>query len=239
MAEEAGLAPKTDAELPPVLLDLIGGRVPVSAWPTQMAKKKRTEHAREAAQGQAAAADRPTAPVGGPAPGQANVTPLRWRQRAGQARDGIDADRRRRRKRLSPSSRGPPRPLGGELPGTATCSSSQTRTRKTVDQPSTDDESPLVPFLRAGPPPRPHHLGGLAAMAAVPPLLHPGEAAVGGPSTRRSATRGQALHDLHRTATHVNLRLQETPMSKTVVGPDAGGGCRTTRSSSAPGPATA
>jgi hypothetical protein len=28
--------------------------------------------------------------------------------------------------------------------------------------------------------------------------------------------RGRALHDLHRTATHVNLRLQETPMSRKV-----------------------
>ena len=28
--------------------------------------------------------------------------------------------------------------------------------------------------------------------------------------------RRRALHDLHRTATHVNLRLQETPMSRKV-----------------------
>ena len=40
------------------------------------------------------------------------MTPLRWRQRAGQARDGIDADRRRRREAAVPVARGPPRPLG-------------------------------------------------------------------------------------------------------------------------------
>ena len=112
VAAEAGLAPKTDAELLPVLLDLIGGRIPVSAWPTQIAKKKRTEHAREAAQASAAASDRPAATAGGPTGEQGNVTPLRWRQRAGQARDAVDADRRRRREAAVPVVPGPPRPLG-------------------------------------------------------------------------------------------------------------------------------
>lgn len=40
------------------------------------------------------------------------MRPLRWRQRAGQARDGIDADRRRRREAAVPVVPGPPRLLG-------------------------------------------------------------------------------------------------------------------------------
>jgi hypothetical protein len=121
-AGEAGLAPKTDAELLAVLLGLIGGRVPVSAWPTQMARKKRTEHAREAAQGQAAQADRtarPRAPAAGEpwtGPGEATVTRLHrepgWARRARRASDGIDADRRRRREAAVPVTPKPPPPLG-------------------------------------------------------------------------------------------------------------------------------
>jgi hypothetical protein len=76
-----------------------------------MSKSQRTGHAREAAQAGAAAADRPAAPDG-PAPEQASVTPLRWRQRAGQARDATDADRRRRREAAVPVTPKPPPPLG-------------------------------------------------------------------------------------------------------------------------------
>jgi transposase InsO family protein len=102
-AKAAGLAPRTDAELLPVLLDLVGGRVPVSSWPTQMEKKKRTGHAREAAQGQAAASDRPR-PAG---PGGGTVLPLRpgtgWEQRAGEVAGTVDAERRRRRESAPPA----------------------------------------------------------------------------------------------------------------------------------------
>ena len=37
-ARAAGLQPRSDAELLPLLLDLIGGLIPVEAWPTQMSQ---------------------------------------------------------------------------------------------------------------------------------------------------------------------------------------------------------
>ena len=107
-AAAAGLTPRSDSELLPLLLELIGGRVPVSAWPTQLAKKKRTEHAREVLQGQAAAADRPAGE-----PAAATVVALRqpagWQQRAGEVAAAVDAERRRRRESAPPPPRAPAR----------------------------------------------------------------------------------------------------------------------------------
>ncbi len=37
-ARQAGLRPRSDAELLPLLLDLIGAHIPVEAWPTRMAR---------------------------------------------------------------------------------------------------------------------------------------------------------------------------------------------------------
>jgi hypothetical protein len=74
---------------------------------------------------------------------------------------------------------------------------------------------PVVPFLRAGPPPDRTRWEGWqqwrAARGTFPPAprLSPAEYEALSP-------RARALHDLHRTATHVNLRLQETPMSRRV-----------------------
>lgn len=56
---QAGLKPRTDAELLPALLKMIGAVDPVADWPTRMTKARRIRHAREAAQAAAAAADRP------------------------------------------------------------------------------------------------------------------------------------------------------------------------------------
>jgi hypothetical protein len=77
------------------------------------------------------------------------------------------------------------------------------------------DDSPLVPFLRAGPPPDRTTWEGWQQWRATRDSFIP--------APRLSLTeyqalspRGRALHDLHRTATHVNLRLQETPMSRKV-----------------------
>jgi AAA domain len=92
--------------------------------------------------------------------------------------------------------------------------------RKIVARPSGNDrdspgDSPLVPFLRAGPPPDRTTWEGWQQWrrsrgSFIPaPRLTLAEYQAGSP-------RARALHDLHRTATHVNLRLQETPMSKTV-----------------------
>jgi hypothetical protein len=113
-ARAAGLQPRSDADLLPLLLDLVGGLIPVDDWPTQMSKQQRTAHARESAQAGQAAADRPAtaaaaaaaAVAGGSAaqPRQdrdagtdAAVVPLRWRDQARDAGAAVDAERRRRR----------------------------------------------------------------------------------------------------------------------------------------------
>ena len=124
-ASASGLKPRSDSELLPVLLELIGARIPVSRWPAQMAKAERTGHAREATQAQAAQADRPAPPTGPAAraramtPGEADVTPLRrepgWPQRARQARDGLDTERRRRREAAVPVTPKPPPRLGASF----------------------------------------------------------------------------------------------------------------------------
>ena len=53
-ARQAGLKPRSDAELLPLLLRLIGAHIPVEKWPTRMTRTQRTEHAREETQAQAA-----------------------------------------------------------------------------------------------------------------------------------------------------------------------------------------
>ncbi|REE98331.1 transposase [Thermomonospora umbrina] len=89
LVRERGLTPKTDAELLPVLLELLGGLVPVDSWPTQLTKTQKTGHARENRQGKAATTDRPQ-------PAAANE-PVPMRSRARQSVDAVDAERRRRR----------------------------------------------------------------------------------------------------------------------------------------------
>lgn len=217
-AAACGLKPKSDSELLPVLLELIGSKIPVSQWPTQMTKSQRTDHAREVTQASAAEADRPVAPPSPPAstperPDHGNVTPLRWRQRAQQTHDSIDADRRRRREAAVPVTP-QPRPCWEPATGSATCSSFPTMTRRTVDQPNEADH-PLIPFLRSGPPPDRTTWEGWQQWRLIRGSFTPALRLTLAEYTARSP-RGRALHDLHRTATHVNLRLQETPVSKTL-----------------------
>jgi hypothetical protein len=121
-AGACGLRPKSDAELLPVLLEMIGARIPVSQWPTQMAKAERTGHAREVAQAKAAQSDRPADPAddaGDGGQGGATVTPLHrepgWARRASQARDSLDAERRRRREAAVPVTPKPPPRLGASF----------------------------------------------------------------------------------------------------------------------------
>ena len=83
-----------------------------------------------------------------------------------------------------------------------------------MDRPPADD-SPLVPFLRAGPPPdRTRREGWQQWRAARGSFIPAPRLSLAG--YQALSMRGRALHDLHRTATHVNLRLQETPMSRKV-----------------------
>ncbi|MGW6880238.1 AAA family ATPase [Streptomyces goshikiensis] len=78
------------------------------------------------------------------------------------------------------------------------------------------DEHAVVPFLRAGPPPDRTRWEGWQQWRKIrgtflpAPRLTPAE-------YQSLSPRRRALHDLHRTATHVNMRLQETPMSARVA----------------------
>ncbi|MFD4937242.1 transposase [Streptomyces virginiae] len=121
-----GLAPRSDRELLPVLLELIGGKIPVDQWPTQLTKKQRTERARVVAQATVAAADRPAnaathmtpppvVPVARAGSKGAKVVPLRWRERAQQGQDSVNSERRRRREASSPDHPLPPQDLSERL----------------------------------------------------------------------------------------------------------------------------
>jgi hypothetical protein len=92
-ARDSGLKPRTDADLLPVLLDLIGAAVPVSEWPGRVTRARRTARAREIAQAAAAAADRPQSSPAAPgvarAAGPADEPPR-------TPREAVAAERRRR-----------------------------------------------------------------------------------------------------------------------------------------------
>jgi len=96
--QQAGLAPRSDAELLPVLLDLLAEAAPVDGWSTQAPKQARRQHAREATQAVTAAADRPDASKTDRAP-TAEVVPLQRADRAAAPQAAINAERRRRRER--------------------------------------------------------------------------------------------------------------------------------------------
>jgi hypothetical protein len=77
--------------------------------------------------------------------------------------------------------------------------------------------NPVVPFLLAGPQPDRTRWEGWQQWRAARGTFTPApRLAVA--EYQALSPRGRALHDLHRTATHVNLRLQETPMSRRVSG---------------------
>ena len=115
-AKAAGLKPRSDAELLPLLLELIGERIPVDAWPTQMPRKKRKDHAREVLQAQAAATDRPEPPQDSRTrQAEGTVVPLHlqdgWKDRAHEVATAVDQERRRRRHDAAPGRPTPPPPL--------------------------------------------------------------------------------------------------------------------------------
>jgi hypothetical protein len=152
-ARQAGLRPRSDAELLPVLLDLIGAHIPVEAWPTRMGKTDRTAHARETLQAQAAATDRPDHPRPAPAtPGRpggdgrgvdASATEageadaaqgLGWQRRARQAQQAVDEDRAQRRHRALAGQPVVPPPRLGEA----------FRRRNLFLLPADDDDAPAA-----------------------------------------------------------------------------------------------
>jgi hypothetical protein len=119
-----GLKPRSDAELLPLLLELLGGCTTVEQWPTQRArsshakqrpepKRRRIARAREAAQTAAAAHDRPhEAKDASGGAGDANVVPLDRDEHARQVQEAIDSERRRRREQAVPVTPPPPPRLG-------------------------------------------------------------------------------------------------------------------------------
>ena len=75
--------------------------------------------------------------------------------------------------------------------------------------------NPVVPFLLAGPQPDRTRAEGWQQWRAARGTFIPAPR-LSVAEYQALSPRGRALHDLHRTATHVNLRLQETPMSRKV-----------------------
>jgi len=76
-------------------------------------------------------------------------------------------------------------------------------------------ENPLVPFLRVGPPPDRTTREGWQRFRAIRGTFMPAPR-LSEQEYLALSPRRRALNDLHRTATHVNMRLQETPMSAKV-----------------------
>ena len=78
-----------------------------------------------------------------------------------------------------------------------------------------DVGNPVIPFLLAGPQPDRTRAEGWQQWRAARGTFTPAPR-LSAAEYQELSSRGRALHDLHRTATHVNLRLQETPMSRKV-----------------------
>ncbi|MFG2716623.1 transposase [Streptomyces goshikiensis] len=104
------LAPRSDTELLPVLLDMLGSAIPVEKWPTQKSKRERAGRSRQVAQARAAEQDR--APAGGHLEPAAEVVP--WPEQARTVVEAVDADRRRRREAAVSSRQPTPPPRLGE-----------------------------------------------------------------------------------------------------------------------------
>ena len=117
-AKAQGLQPRSDAELLPLLLKLLGAHVPVDRWPGQLTRQEKKAQAREAAQSDAAAADRPARLLPGRTTRTGSrplVVPLRRPDRALQARAAIDEQRRKRREAAVPHRPQAPGTLGDGL----------------------------------------------------------------------------------------------------------------------------
>ncbi|WP_234383475.1 hypothetical protein [Streptomyces dysideae] len=134
-AARAGLTPRDDIELLPLLLDLIGARSPVGSWPSQMTKAERTERAREVARARAAERDR-TAPAG--------LTSLpvapRPAELVRQNQQAVDAERRRRREAVVDVPLVAPPRLGDSL-----------REHSLFTLPDADDDGPISQPVQEGP----------------------------------------------------------------------------------------
>lgn len=118
-AKAQGLRPKSDTELLPLLLKLLGAHVPVGQWPNQLTRQQKKDQAREVAQSDAAAADRPAKPDEPKSPGEdqglGSVVPLHWPDRARRVETAVDNERRLRREQAVPQRPAAPGGLGDRL----------------------------------------------------------------------------------------------------------------------------
>lgn len=115
VVRDLGMKPRTDADLLPVLLDLIGTAVPLSQWPGKMTKAQRTARAREIAQATAAAADRPQDPgtvARQPRRDSAGNEATALAHQMGQSRTAAEAVASERRRRGDGPPQGPLRVPG-------------------------------------------------------------------------------------------------------------------------------
>ncbi|MFI8461687.1 transposase [Kitasatospora sp. NPDC085464] len=113
-----GLKPLTDAELLPVLLEILGSVIPVAEWPSQMTKREKTARSRRAAEAAQAAVDRPRPPSPEPAAEptpQAGARVVPWPRQADSVQAAVDAERRRRREAAVTGRPTPPPRLGDAL----------------------------------------------------------------------------------------------------------------------------
>jgi hypothetical protein len=108
------LAPRSDTELLPVLLELLGSAIPVEQWPTQMTKRERTVRSRRAVQARDAEADR-TRGSGDLEHETDTAKVVSWPEQASALHDAVDADRRRSRDEGGSRLLAPPPRLGETL----------------------------------------------------------------------------------------------------------------------------
>jgi hypothetical protein len=109
---QAGLAPQSDQELLPVLLDLLADTSLVDSWPGQDPRRRRRQ-AREVTAAHTAGTDRRgEAADQNPIDTGVLVEAPGWERRTRHASEAVDARRRRRRERDVPNIPAPPPRLG-------------------------------------------------------------------------------------------------------------------------------
>ncbi|MEU3317136.1 transposase [Streptomyces sp. NPDC006662] len=171
-AARAGLKPRDDTELLPVLLDLIGARTPVGSWPSQMTKTERSERAREVARARAAERDRQSPPA-------RFHCPLRHGRPSSSARTGRPSTRNGAvgaKPRLT--SRSPHRPDSVTACVSARCSCCPTPTTSPTPNPRRKDRSDRrdrdVAVRPDWPRSGPRHRGRLASLVPHPQAVRAG-----------------------------------------------------------------
>jgi hypothetical protein len=116
VVRERGFVPRSDTELLPVLLDLLGGAAPVDSWPGQQGARQRCRRAREITAAHTASMDRgdtrPAAKAASDEPGSAVVG---LAGRTSQVRAAVDEQRRVRRQRAVPQPPALPPRLGTQV----------------------------------------------------------------------------------------------------------------------------